>query len=711
MTLLSPPSFDEKRAIVEILTALEYEKRKEETDVLDAVFRDYGLARAGKDKLAGLIRNSPGFERFFLSILRQVRPFSLMLAEVYEFLNARARTTTRRSSKFLISSDAASAKLEFDLSNFPKELVRFIGEAEMFGLLVELRFEGIDLEGPAQRWHETQAGSDWAAVSPRWDNDFYDDGFFRTLSYANTIIGEGPAAHRERAEAVARPILDRLAAIRDFVNGLPTPRGRSGYDFNVEYMTGGRGQRLTSDTAPARFHRVRPARASEFLAHSTRNRWDSSERTVLEELRNDMATFGAAINFYEDHSLRRSDLEWVAKRLGLAPSDVTADEYLHLLESLADDYRTRLDRVAPVVGDYSYLRTIERFIEFLSLPFWKNRWFLYELWTLVSVLDVASRVTEVELKNIAEGPGGALEWELPGGSARAPVATIGNGPHPINCWSQRKTYHPGTKAGLEPDLRLTKSAPDFHDILIVENKDRLTARGGYLSEILDRYVGGTCADSVWLVNYEQFSPGDAARLASRWPGRRVEIVSNFRPQQVPPEFEEDVENILRRYLPPPAEPPLEESPVPTPDSAAGAATELAPFEVTLLWKGPPRDLDLHAWIKNGDEVRHVSYADKGHLDAPPYAELDNDHTQGDGQETLRVGRGAHESVTLAVHNYSGETALSASNAVLRLNAGGRQLLLRVPRGGGGRWWHAIRLSDTDVEVLQELGDSPPTTSP
>lgn len=712
MTLPSPRSFDEKRAIVEILTALEYEKRKEETDVLDAVFRNYGLARAGKDKLAELIRNWPGFEQFFLSILRQVRPFSLMLAEVYEFLNAKARTTTRRASKFLVNSDAASATLEFDLSNFPKELVRFISDTEMLGMLIELRFEGIDLEDTTQRWYETQAASDWQAISPGWDNDFYDQGFFRALSYANTILGGDSTAHRERAEAAVRPILDRLAAIRDFVNGLPTPEGRSGYPFNVQHMTGESGESILSDTTPARFHRVRPARAADFLTHPTGTSWDGLERTVLHELWPEVTAFGAAINFYEDQSLRRSDVKWVAERLGLAPSDVTPDEYLRLLESLADDYRARLDRVAPVVDDYSYLRTVERFLEFLSLPFWKNRWFLYELWTLVSVLNVAGRVTEVELKNIAEGPGGTLEWELPGGSARAPIATIGSGTHPINCWSQRKTYHPGTKAGLEPDLRLTKSAPDFHDILIVENKDRLTAREAYLSEILDRYVGGTCADSVWLVNYEQFSPGDAASLAGRWPSRRVEIVSNFRPQEVPPEFEEDVENILRRHLsPPPAEPSPEEPSEPMPYETAGTATELAPFEVTLSWKGPPRDLDLHAWIKNRDELRHVSYTDKGCLDAPPYAELDNDHTHGDGQETLRVGRGGHESVTLAVHNFSGEAALSESSAVLQLNVGGRQLRLRVPRGGTERWWHAVRLSDTDVEVLQELRDSPPPTSP
>lgn len=712
MTIPSPPDFDEKRAIVEILTALEYENKKEETDLLDAVFRDYGLPRARKNKLAEAIRNSPGFERFFLSVLKQVRPFSLMLTEVYEFLNARARTATRRASKFLVNSDAASAKLEFDLSNFPKELVRFINDVETFGMLIELRFEGIELEGPAPQWDNTRAGSDWGAVSPHWDNDFYDDGFFRALSYANTILDGSSTAHRERAEAAARPVLDRLAAIRDFVNGLPTPGARSGYDFNVEYMIGERGRRLSPNTAPARLHRVRPARAAEFLARPTQVRWNNSERTVLEELTSELAAFGAAINFYEDRSLRRSDVEWIAKRLALAPSDVTPDEYLRLLESLAEDYRARLDRVAPVVGDYSYRNTVERFLEFLSLPFWKNRWFLYELWTLVSVLNVAGRVTAVELKNIVERPDGTFEWELPGGSAREPVATIGGGPHPINCWSQRKTYHPGTGAGLEPDLRLTKSAPNFHDILIVENKDRRTARGAYLSEILDRYVGGTCAESVWLVNYEQFSPGDAASLVGRWPGRHVELVSNFRPQQLPPEFEQDVENILRHHLPsPPAEPSTEVPPEPAQGEAAVTETEFSPFEVTLSWKGLPKDLDLHAWIKNGDEVHHVNYADKGRLDAPPYAELDNDHMQGDGQETLRVSRGGHEFVTLAIHNYSGETALSASNAVLCLNAGGQQLRLRAPRNGGGRWWHAVRLSGADVEVLQELGDSPPSPSP
>lgn len=718
MKLPSAAGFDERQAIVEILSALEYEKKKEERDILDAFLRDHGVTRVSKDKLARLICTSPGFERFFLTILNQVRPFSLMLAEIYDFLNTQERTTSRRASKFLVRSDVAKATLEFDLSNFPKELIRFIGEVEMFGMLSELRFEGINLDDPSPQWDQTQAAADWRAVSPSWDNDFYDDGFHRALSYANTIIGEGDPGHKDRIEVVARPILDRLAAIRDFTDSLRPPEQRIIGEANIEYMTGERGSHLSLAGTPARFHRVRDARAPAFLAHASQIGWNNSERTVLDELWGEVEAFAASINFYEDPSLRRSDVKWVAERLGCDPSHITPERYLELLALLADEYRARLDRVAPVIGDYSYQNTVERFLEFLSLPFWKNRWFLYELWTLICVLRTAQRVAQVELKNIIAGSGGTLEWVLPGGAARAPVATIG-GSHQINCWSQRKTYHPGTKAGLEPDLRLTMSAPSFHDILIVENKDRLTATGSYLDEILNRYVGGTCADSVWLVNYEQFSPSTVAGLASRWPGRRVEVVSNFKPGQLPPEFEDDVENILRRYLPSPEV--LEES-VAKDSSVEGfsaqssahdearLAPSLTPVEATLAWQGPPRDLDLHAWIKFGAEVHHISFQARGDIATPPYAELDNDHTGGDGQETLRISRDGFESVVLAVHNYSSEANLSGMSATLRLNVGGRHLLLRVPHGSDDRWWHVVNLNglNGEVEVLQNLSHSLPS---
>ena len=86
-------------AAQDVLRALEYGTRKEETDLIDGILHDLQLSRGRAHRLARSIVEGPGFETFLLSVLQAIRPFALMLQDVYTFLNSQA--TTARESRII----------------------------------------------------------------------------------------------------------------------------------------------------------------------------------------------------------------------------------------------------------------------------------------------------------------------------------------------------------------------------------------------------------------------------------------------------------------------------------------------------------------------------------------------------------------------------------------------------------------------------------
>lgn len=716
MTRVRPVEFDGKQAITEILTALEYGNRKEETKVINPILKSHGLTRMRKGALADAIMRGPGFEVFFIDVLKAVRPFSLMLAEIYTFLNSNDTTAIRRASKFLVRFEEAKAKLEFDLQNFPRELLKTLNEAETFGSVLELRFPGIVVEDPRPQWNGTEAQRLWSAISPVWDNDFYDDGFHMALSYGPAILSNAHPRYYEEAEEIVGPIIDRLAAICEFVDALgflPEPIDGTRVRSYLTGMTREPSELVIHDF-PQRSYVVRDPEASAFFSQAAETTWNNSLRTVLDELAWEVRSFAISVNLWKKRNVMRVDRDdWLRKQLGQSVPDVSPEQYLHFIGRLASEYLKKLDLVAPVVADYSYETVIDRFLEFVALPFWKQRWYLYELWTLAYVLGIAQRQWRVELKGVQETSEGVLQWNLPGGSAAYPVATVGDEPEQILCWSQRKTYHPGTGAGLEPDLRFTRGVPGYHDILIIENKDRMAVRSQDMREALGRYVEGTCAESVWLINYEAF-PESTKALEQQWLGRRVRIISKLRPGQVPQEFEREVASILGRHLPTTSD--ISELGALTEPQERNSLNSLesVSLNATLTWKALPKDLDLHTWIADTPECYHICYSQRGSLESEPYAELDKDDMEGNGKETVRMKREKFEQVVIAVHNYSQDALLSDSGAALTLTFDAQptlNLVLHVPQVGAGTWWHAVLLdrSKNSVEVLQRLSDTPPVS--
>lgn len=690
------PSTDQaKKDILDILTALEYGTKKEEKEILDSVLATLGVQRRRtKKRIAADILEGRGFEAFLLEVLSEVRPFALMLRDVYAFLNRSEAITRRRASTFRVSSANAAAKLDFSLDNFPRELIAALAETEARRAVVELRFPGLgqDSDQVTHDWSEVEASQAWRAISPSWDNDFYDGiGFHRALSYAHTMLLREDEGAWSRLREITEPILDRLAAIVVCANSVRPLEISSAYFSGVQFQP---------SLPEPRSHRTLCDEARPYLLQPTKTQYrDAGQRTVHDELSWNFYSMAVAIHFFRNERIQRADRDWLKSQLNFP----TPETYLSLVDRLAASYRQKLDIVAPVVEEWRERVLEKRLIEFLLLPFWKNRWFLYELWTLVLTLDIAGRNWGLDLKGLEETAPGVIEWQLPGGTATQPVAEIGDGEPRVLCWTQRKTYHPGTGKGLEPDLRFTAALPGYHDLVIVENKDRRKPSGPEMEEIARRYVEGTCTESFWFVNYDSFT-NKLERLETIWDKRKVHVISEFRPGQVPDEFQQELETILARHL---------GRPTVTPTELVGRY-DIDKINVTLTWGSQPRDLDLHIWVARDDGMWQVSFRDRGRLDSAPFAELDGDVIHGNGCETVQVLTPGLRSLTVAVHNYSNESRLALSNAEVLVTLGDRRrIILLAPENGHGRWWTVATYNHLTAQIMlaNEFGEMEPTVSP
>ena len=69
-----------------------------------------------------------------------------------------------------------------------------------------------------------------------------------------------------------------------------------------------------------------------------------------------------------------------------------------------------------------------RKVEILLLPYWKDRWFLYEVWSLslplIEAMLVGSKVELLGIKKIANQDVEGTTWNLPTQKARNPVAKL-----------------------------------------------------------------------------------------------------------------------------------------------------------------------------------------------------------------------------------------------------------------------------------------------
>jgi hypothetical protein len=538
-------SESERQIFHDIFLSLESKRTaKSEKDILDAVQEKFGLPGDRKSWPDVLIANGTPVEKVLDFVFEQLGPFVQMILELYRFLSEWVSTTGGRTTHFEIKAEDMKFKLDFPNVDFPKrvkwieEWTRlqtrlvsvdwqyisqaliidngiFYGSVRDFRLLQSLiigRREGTisnDSLNVARRLNQilrTAVRAWW--VSYRASNPLEPPHGQRWI--ANVFV---PQLHHQLVQqGVIRESDEMRSYVGIDIEAVLEDDGASLVERDI--FRAPNEANITDDDV----NRFAAVKSALFLVALWRLN-DTAFRRVT-----------SVLNYHEarEGTLKGPELNERAGDLG--------EELLRGLEAAI----VATDEVEDSV------KRIRRKTEILLLPYWKDRWFLYEVWVLIlPLIEAASLGSRIELLGIEpianEGVEGT-SWNLPTQKARNPVASL-SGPRDsgkLLVWFQRETRSRSADRNIEPDIRITKATSGYDDLLILECKDRVKFGKTRMTNVAQLYLDGSLAQRVWMVNYE-----DVATESQQ----RIELdVINDRVRGIAYHFKPGITDVVRRSI-------------------------------------------------------------------------------------------------------------------------------------------------------------------
>ncbi len=135
------------------------------------------------------------------------------------------------------------------------------------------------------------------------------------------------------------------------------------------------------------------------------------------------------------------------------------------------------------------------------------------------------------------------------------------------------------------------------------------------------------------------------------------------------------------------------------------------YRIVLSWGENPADLDAHLWTTVSDVIYEVYYGENGSATVAPFVLLDTDDVDGYGPETITIYQLTSPGI-FAVKNFSGDPAITTSNARIEVYSGSQKIgNFSVPTSGTGVWWYVFDLSPQGVITPRNtISDTPPLPS-
>jgi uncharacterized protein YfaP (DUF2135 family) len=140
-------------------------------------------------------------------------------------------------------------------------------------------------------------------------------------------------------------------------------------------------------------------------------------------------------------------------------------------------------------------------------------------------------------------------------------------------------------------------------------------------------------------------------------------------------------------------------------------TTAGEMRFVLSWGSAPQDLDAHLLTPSiSGTVYHIFWNNAGSADAPPYASLDVDETEGYGPETITIHDLQAGTYHYWVHRFSDDAELAGSEAVVEVyGSGGLLSSYTAPSTGTDEYWHVFDIngSNGSVQSVNQLVAEPP----
>ncbi len=529
--------------IGEILKSIEYKTKKEESFV-NVLFEKFEIERkltlkgTISDIVKKLEQNKFTIENFVGEIFNYFSPFSNMIEDIYYFLNNYSVTIDSRATQFRFNFEKFQEKITFDISNFPIELIKSFSKSTVSRLI---NIYDINLSAQGNYGSKNSNVKALSFISG-YDGDFYNR-FITPISYFWSIKNKADSttfSDFSYFESLINPLFDDieflLNSVFDFYNLSPVEKkmpfwGKlSGkiieYSENERYIVLKKGFEIDSKEPEVRY----------------------DENYNLE---NELNCLALALQFWKNKYVRidYDRHNWTIDNQSVHEFIKNPKIYFDFVTKQLNSYTLALSDIIILKGQKSMDIIIEDLLKFVRLPYWKNRWHIYELWSMFFCLNIIKDSYSIKLNIIQHSD--HAELVIPKAIAKEPIAKIINNDRVIECWFQRKTINNITGEGLEPDLRFMKNTSFPEDLFILENKDRKNCSGTHVSSVRNKYFNGTNANSIWIVNYENYAKKEYSKLFNEnFEERSVWIASNFKPNNVPSEFYKDFLTIIKEYLEP-----------------------------------------------------------------------------------------------------------------------------------------------------------------
>ncbi|MDX6576890.1 MAG: hypothetical protein QOE96_2843 [Blastocatellia bacterium] len=594
---------------------------KSENDILDEVARHFGLPAERKVWPDTLVSKGEPVDAVLEVVFEQLGPFMNMVLELYHFLSKMVSTAGGRTTHFEISGDGKNYRLDFPDVGFPKK-VKWIQE---WGL-IQTRIVTVD----------------WNHISQLLiiDNGIFYGHVQNLRFFQSLIIARREGALHPETEAAANRLYETLLyAVRAWWGGYRANNVLENDDPGGRWIASAFVPALSSQME--REGRIKPTGDSKYSVgidleivlgvgaspYSEQEAFtDASTANVdasgRDENRADFispALFFVALWGLDDTSFRKVASLLTAHE---ARSDTLRGfELESRAKELSDELLADMQTAIVPTGDVEESDgAILKKVEILLLPYWKDRWFLYEVWSLsvplVEGMLVGAKVELLGIEKIANQDVEGTTWNLPTQKARNPVAKL-SGPlegREMLVWFQRETRSRSAERNIEPDIRITTPAPDYEDLLILECKDRVKFGKARSEEVAQTYLDGSLAKTVWIVNYEDVASAKQKRSElSEINGRFRGIAYNFKPGSSDTLVRSSIRELFNSELcPPPSLPSLLYLVIDISGSMRGKRLPpLAAFDqagdrraaAVYLWQSDVRQIDF------GQLARAVSVSD------------------------------------------------------------------------------------------------------
>lgn len=512
---------DPREIFTQVLNALEsHRKSKAELGVLDALAEHYGLPDDRELWVEHLLTSRVEVDAFLKFTLACIEPFVLMVLELYSFLHEHVSTTGGRTQQFRIVSDDLANPWTFDVSKLPKQI-------EWISAWMDMEIEEVEI--------------DWERL-----NLVNDNGIFYASTHDVRLAQSLVVARRDGSlSAEARQFGDRLRDIlrRAARAWLRTNAAERGAESRIAVFLPSIARQIQSADG------VREVAVNADVALGTTTGFRMAEvfqRLDDRTIRAGQYAVGTTVYFSALWGLDEASFRAIARELTAheGRNVLSGGELTSFVHLNGDAILRQFESAIRPTGKVWHERELQRQrLEILLLPFWKDRWFLYEVWSLVQVVRRGLTVG-ARLELIGVDPGPIAVWDLPTQKAKEPVARFTSNADAVLVWFQRETKRRDRDGNMEPDLRLT--AADGEDLAIVECKDRVKFAGARSNAVVDSYLTGSAAKLVWLINYE----GKAGAVArpSTPEGQASAVANGFRPGAIPASFGSSLERLLREQL-------------------------------------------------------------------------------------------------------------------------------------------------------------------